>query len=740
MVVKIKDDGSEFVDHFASKTWANKDEADKLQEFKQMYNELYLPNFHIWTRMYARAYDHLALYCGDQMSPSEVEFKKNQRRSAFTWNHVYRNINTIAGYFEQTQLGYVVQSVSSDPNSTISADILNDCLRRVCYQEGVYRKISACVKDSAITGWSGLRAYVDHTPEGKGDIKVRQVLWNNMVIDPFFTQLDLSDCSYIAVRSLLPRAKLAAMFPDHAGLIMTMQANVTGDVKFPWSAESRALSLNHPDTLNYTEMYRMILKPMPHIFNPVTKEAVPWSGDKQEFAVMKQIYPEVRVENMPVTTIEYGILVEDHLVKFAENPYNINIYPIQPFFAIFEPSYAVDRKVNSLVSIIGDAQRSFNKRKNAMIDIMDTSLQSGVIYKEGAVLNPESLYMMRAGHNICVDRDVPMGEAIQQITSTDLPPSIFQAIRDLENDMNTLLGVNPEMFGQVQGGSTSEVEVSGVLYRMKQASALVGMQPFYALVRESQQLFGTMLLKMIQANYPVSKMEQISKKPAPPEVMNAEWARFNVVLQEGIIENRNANLEQKLALRSLGVPVSSRAILEASPIYDKASMIQYAEQVEAQEAQLREIQMQKEIKTIESFEQDLRSEASKNQASALNTLSSIGLKVAEKEEALARAQKIKADSVSQFAKVVEIMSAVDPQKLEMALKFLSQMSRGVEQSIEEKKSLCEAEADDNIARRLPPQELANPVDSKLEQLLGGLGIDDSGMDMSMGMEDTLPLG
>lgn len=202
MGIKTKTDGSEFIDHFASKTWREKSHDEKVQDFKQMYNELYLPNFHIWSRMYSRAFEDLALYCGDQLSPAEVEHRKNQRRSALVWNHVYRNINTIAGYFDNSQLGYVVQAVSPDESSLIGADILNDCLRRICYQENVYKKISSCVKDAAITGWSGLRAYVDQTPQGKGDIKVRQVFWNNMVIDPFFTQLDLSDCSYIAVRSL----------------------------------------------------------------------------------------------------------------------------------------------------------------------------------------------------------------------------------------------------------------------------------------------------------------------------------------------------------------------------------------------------------------------------------------------------------------------------------------------------------------------------------------------------------
>lgn len=707
--------GSEYLEYFAKNTWKDKTQEERIADFKRSYNDLYLPGLHIWSSMYARANEHLALYCGDQIPPYEANQKRKQRRSALTWNHVYRTINTIAGYFDQSQLGYVVQSIAPDETSTNTADILNDCLRRVCYQEGVYKKISSCVKDACITGWSALRAYVDYSSGGKGDIKVRQVFWNNMIIDPFFTQLDLSDCGYIAVRSVMPRANLAAMFPEKADIIMRVKANVSADMKFPWSAESRTVTTQSPDTLNYTELYRTILRPKPHLFNPETQEMIPWYGDEAAFKTIKAVYTQARIEFVPVRVIEYGILVEDELIRYSENPYGIDCYPIQPFFSIFEPSYTVDRKINSLVSIIGDAQRAFNKRKNAITDILDTSLQSGVIYKEGAVLNPESLYMIRAGHNICIDRDTPLSDAVHQITTTDLPPSLFQAVRDLETDINTLLGVNPEMFGQSQTNANGQVEMSGVLYRMKQASALVGMQPFFSIVRECQHLFGNIILKMIQANYSPEKMAQISKKEPTAELYNKEWTKFNIVVQEGLIENRNSNLEQKLALRQLGIPVSSKAIIEDAPVYGKSELIKYAEEVEALQSQIQQLQMQKEMQTIENLAQNLQSEASRNQANALNTLSAIGLKAAEKEEVLSRTQKIKAEAVEKFASVIKALSDIPTDKLDLALNFMSQVTKGVEQSIEEKKDICETEADEAIARRLPPQDLRPNINDAINE-------------------------
>lgn len=696
--------GTDFLIHFSEKTWSSKEQKERIAEFSKSYANMYLPNFQYWSPIYSRAYDHMGLYLGNQYSWGEIENKRMQRRNILTFNHIFRTINSIAGYFDQSQLGFSVQSVSPDEKSTITADILNDCLRRVCYNENVYGKISNCVREACITGWSGLRAYIDYAAGGGGDVCVRNVSWSNLVLDPFTTQRDLSDCAYVAARSILPRAKLAAMYPDHAGKIMHMKTSAADNVTFPWTPHTRVnvLDTNH---LNYTEMYRMVLRPAKHIFDPVSKELVRWDGKDSEFRTLRKVYPKAEIVHKPVQTIEFGILVENELVHFEENPYGCDCYPIQPFFAIFEPSYDVDKRIQSLVSIVADAQRAYNKRKNAILDIMDTNLQSGVIYKDGSIVDPEALYRIRAGQNICVERDSTIQDAIQQISPVEVPGTLFQATHDLETNINTLLGVNPEMFGQNQGGSENPVEMSGVLYRMKQASAMTGMQPFFSSVRESQRLFGIKLLKMIQANYTPEKMSQIAKREPTLELFNKEWMKFNIVVEEGLIESRNSSLEQKLALRQMGIPVSTRSILEDTPIYQKADLIRYAEEQESVQGQMQEVQLEKERRALDNLTQDLQSEASRNQAVALNTLTGIGVKAAQKEEALARAQRIKADTVEKFAEVLKTFAEIPPERLQAAMQFMTQMTQGVEQSIDEKKIMAEMEADDAIAMRLPPQDL-----------------------------------
>lgn len=699
-----KIDGKDFSQYFIENTWGSKESKEKMRAFRDAYKETYLPNFHLWTGMYSRAYEHMSMYLGSQNTHSEIEAKKLQRRSALTFNHIFRVINSIAGYFDQSQLGYSVQSTSPDESGTRTADILSDCLRNLCYRQDVYNKISTAVREACITGWSGLRAYVDYTPGVGMEINVRNLSWSNMIIDPWLTQRDLSDCGYIAIRSLLPRSKLVGMFPNKASEIMRLQAGPPEDPNFPWAPQAR-MPLLDKNRLNYTEMYRMVSTSKEFLFDPDTGDLTEWDGDDALFRRVRVMYPRVSLVKREVPAIEYGVMIQDQLMFFSENPYGCNCYPIQPFFAIFEPSFEVDRKIQSLVSIVADSQRAYNKRKNALLDILDTNLQSGVIYKEGAVVNPDSLYMIRAGHNICVKPQYAIPDAIQQVSPVDVPTSIFQATQDLETNINTLLGVNPEMFGQTQGGSEQPVEMSGVLYRMKQASALTGMQPFFSSVRDAQKHFGEILLKIIMANYTPQKYQEISKKEPTVELTMKNWAKYNIVVQEGLIENRNSNLEQKLALRQLGVPISTRSIIEDAPVYGKEDLIQYAEAQEQAQGEMQQLQIEKERMTIENLAQDLRSEAAKNQADALETLSSIGAKAAEKEEALARAQKIKADTVSQFASVLKQFSEAPPERLQMALQFMGQMLANVENSIEQKKVIVEHEADRAIEMRLPPQDL-----------------------------------
>lgn len=697
-------DGNDFVRNFAENTWESRELKDKMQQFKFAYHDIYFPTFHLWTSQYSRAYEHMAMYLGRQMSTAEYNAKKLQRRNALTFNHIFRTINSIAGYFEQSQLGFSVQSVSPDAASTRTADILSDCLRRVCYLQDVYSKISSCVREACITGWSALRAYVDMTPGLGPEVKVQNVHWSNLIIDPMFTQRDLSDCNYIAVRSLMPRAKLAGMFPDKAGEIMRIQAGTYTDSNFPWTPQAR-MPIYDKNKLNYTEMYRMIAKEQEFLYDPIQKEFSYWNGDKQLFRRVKTAYPQVSIVKRMVPVIEYGAIIEDHLVLYAENPYGVNCYPIQPFFAIFDPSFEVDGKVNSLVSLICDAQKAYNKRKNAMLDILDTNLQSGVFFREGTIVNPESLYQIRAGQNICIKNEYTIQEAVQQIAPIELPASLFQATQDLETNINTLLGVNPEMFGQTQGGSEGQVEMSGVLYRMKQASALTGMQPFFSSVRDGQKHFGTILLKMIMANYPLSKIQKISKKELTAEITMQDWETYNIVVQEGLIENRNSNLEHKLALRQLGIPVSTRSIIEDAPVYGKEDLIKYAEEQEQAQSEMFKADLEQKQQATRNLAQDFQSEAAKNQATALETLSSIGIKAAEKEESIARTQKLNADTIDQIVSAIERISQIDPKKLDLAFQLIGKMTENVQEEVEEKKEEVEIDADQAIATRLPPQDL-----------------------------------
>lgn len=703
-------DGREYAEAYAEQTWGSKDQKQKMFEFLQSYKDIYYPNFHLWTSLYAQAYEDLGMYLGDQWSHAEVEARRQQRRNCLTFNHIFRTINSIAGYFTQSQLGYTVQSVHGDEEGSRTADILTDCLRRVCYREDVYDKIANCVREACITGWSGIRAYIDHTPGVGMEIKVRNVSWSNMIIDPTISERDLSDCSYLAMRSLMPKATLMGMYPDYAGDIRNLNPSPTNGIEFPWAPQVRIPMLDK-HKLNYTEMYRKIARKQDFLFDPDTNDLTYWDGDDALFRRVRSAYPKVQLVKKDVPVIEYGILVEDLLVHYSENPYGCNCYPVQPFFAIFEPRHAPENKVKSLTSVVSDAQKAYNKRKNALLDILDTNLQSGVIYKEGAVLNPESLYNIRAGQNVCVKNEYGIPESIQQLSPVEVPTSIFQATHELETNINTLLGVNPEMFGQTQGGSEDPTEMSGVLYRMKQASALTGMQSFFASARAGHKHFGEILMNMILANYTPEKYEKISNKKPTVELSIRDWPKFNLVIQEGLIEDRNANLEHLLALRSLGVPISTRMIIEASPVYNKAEIIEYAEQQEQIQAQLQQLEIEKQRQTIENLAQDLRSEAARNQAQALETLTTIGAKAAQKEETIARTQKIKSDTVAQFAEVMKKIAELPPESMKMALQYLTAMTETVEASVDVKKQLVEQEADLAIATRLPPQDLTEEESS-----------------------------
>lgn len=670
-------DASDFLDEYKKKIRSDKKLAqhqDLIQDFGESYNRAY----QLWNTYYAEAYKDLSYYLGNQWSLEELAYLNNQRRSAFTYNKIRRLINLVQGHQRKNRLSIMVQPIEDASSQT--ADLFTDTIQHIMNQERGYEIISDAFKGSLTTGMTFLSPYVDyrHDP-ANGDIRIHKDEWNAVILDPFFTKRSLEDCSFIARRKYLSRTDIISLHPTKGDIIESLPWGERDD-KFTYMPYARQWGMQK--LMNYTEYWRTKWTVKNVLVDMKSGETKEWNGDRSRLELFRRYFPNMEVIKKPVRSVELGVIVEGELISYEENPGGLNDYPFVPFLSIFEPSYDLyEWKIQSLVRILRDPQTEINKRRSKMIDLMDSQLNSGWVAKTGAVTNNASLFKSGMGQVIFLKPEATM-EDIKRIDAPQIPPSMFQLEAEFEKDMLEILGVSPENLGMAEN---DKIETAGVLAKIRAQAGLVNLQDLYDGLTESQKYLGEKILKLIQINYSPEKIALITKKKPTPEFFNQNFARYNVVVEEGLLTDtqRQTNLVQLLALKQLGINVPEALIIKNSNLHDKNDLAQTlqeqakkAEAIQQQATQLELAKMQVEANAINS-------KAESDKSLAAERLNKIGLDAALSAERIARSEEDRTGSVLNLIRAVKELDGIDLDNLTKQINLLKSLQSGEEKEAKE---------------------------------------------------------
>ena len=175
---------------------------------------------------------------------------------------------------------------------------------------------------------------------------------------------------------------------------------------------------------------------------------------------------------------------------------------------------------------------------------------------------------------------------IQRLNPADIPPAMFQLEQEFEKDIMEIAGVNSELFGMADN---DKVETAGMLAKMRQSAGLVNLQDIMDGLRESQKLLGRKVLKLIQLNYSPEKIELITKKKPTDEFYSKTFAKYDVVVEEGVLTDTQQQTEylQLSALKMMGVNVTDEELIDASNLHNKK---QLKDRIAAQAQQAQQVQ------------------------------------------------------------------------------------------------------------------------------------------------------
>lgn len=638
---------------------------DVVKDFGESYERAY----QLWNTYYAEAYRDLSYYLGNQWSLEELSYLNNQRRSAYTYNKIRRIINLIQGYQRKNRLSTIISPV--EDSSDLTAEIFTDTIQHVMNYSDGYSVISDAFKGALTTGISFVSPYIDYRDDPvSGDIKFHLDEWNAVILDPFFTKKDLSDCTFVARRKFLSRTDVISLLPDKEDVIRALPWGSRDD-KFTYMPYARQWGMQK--LLNYTEYWRTRWETKEVLVDMESGETREWDGDKKRLRLYRQMFPQVEVVKKPVKSVELGIIVEGELLYYGQDPGGLSDYPFVPFMATFEPSYDLYTwKIQSLVRLIRDPQTELNKRRSKMVDVVDSQLNSGWIAKTGAVTNNASLFKSGYGQVIFLKPEAQMTD-IQRIEPPNIPPSFFQLEGEFAKDMIENVGISPENLGMAENDN---IETAGVLAKMRQAAGLVNLQDLFDGLRDSQKLLGRKVLKLIQKNYTPEKIKLITKKDPTPEFYSGAFAKYDVAVEEGILTDtqRQSQFVQLMALKQTGVAIPDDLIIKNSNLHGKAALQEHLQQQQQAVQQAQQAQEQLQMKVIDS-------KAQADNALAAERLNKIQLDAALSAERISRAEEDRTAGVLNLIKAAKELEGIDMDHFMRAIRIAKELE-GVQRGAE----------------------------------------------------------
>lgn len=634
------------------------------------YNSYYEEAYYAWNPFYPLADRDLKFFLGDQWDAKEREKLFQENRNAFTFNLIRKNINLILGYHIQHQLSPIVQPRESSDQQ--SADDLTDLLLYAFDTGEGYRHISNSFGGALKTGFNLLTMWMDYRDDPiNGDIRFGREPYSGFITDPYFTQLDFSDCSYVMRRKYLSPQQAASLLPGMEKEVMEIHSfGWSRDDKFTWLPYQT--QPNGQDFIAYDEFYQQKWKNVPMLVDEETGEFVEWEGTQEGMKFFMQKYPQLKKVMRPKRYIECHIILNNNYMKTEINQFGLDEYPFVPFVGIFEPeSENWGLKVQSLVRPQIDPQRESNRRRSQMVDILDSQINSGWIADEESVINPRSLFQTSQGKVIWRDRDAKPG-AIEKIPPAQIPPSMFELQRQFDADILSAVGINDASFGMTQND-----QESGIMMMLRQGASLVNLQDLFENLRFAQKQAARKCIKMMQ-NWTPQKIQRILNRQPTQQFYTKEFIKYDISIQEGMLTGTQKQMyfRQLLDLKQVGAPVSASMLAKAAPIQGKSEYLAQLQQEEQQQAQQAQEAQKVQMSLIDGQRQAQQAKAISDIALSKERFTRAIANMGLEDERAARAVDDRASASLDRARAIKELESLDDDRLIKYWKVVQLMEEG----------------------------------------------------------------
>ena len=649
-----------------------------LSRMEAFYSESITINQSFW----GEADTDTRFYTGDQTLWSDLygNLPANQRKQ-FNFNRIMRIVNMISGHQRNNRKSTVVVPIENGDAET--SDQFTKILMWINQQEGVLETISDSFQGSLVTGMNLLHVWMDYREDPvSGNIKVDNCSYNSFLIDPYFRKADLSDCNGLWKRSFLTKREVISLLPDYEDIILGLQGNDSGsgrDGKFQFMPESYAYAMKN--LLTYDEFYYRDYRTQKMMCDTETGEVMEWKHENKQDELEQFLaqYPSVTMIEQDIPTVKLAIVVQGKVMYDGPQPMGIDQYPFIPVFAYYNPQLPYfPWRIQGVVRGLRDAQYLYNRRKVIELDILESQMNSGFIYKENSLVNPLDVYTQQGqGRGIAIKDEANMQDVVQ-IQSPVIPPTTIELSKMLGGEMNEIAGISEELLG-----FSDDATMSGLHSKLKQSAGLTTLQILFDNLDRAQTLLGKVMIDLIQTNFTPGKIKKILEGEEPsPQFYNKAFGKYHASVEEGLntTTQKQMQLAQMLQLREAGIPIQDEDLLEATTFQGKKKIVENMQKQQQQQAQQAQQQSELQMQQIQSQIKSSDALATANEGLGYERLSRV-----QENEALAVERRAQAHKDEESALLEKVKALKELESLDFShIMQLIQMAKALEPKQETK--------------------------------------------------------
>ena len=469
---------------------------EKVFKWQQFFYDAY----RTWGVYYAQAYRDLRAYAGDNWTNLERTKLERQNRMVLELNKIRRVINLYSGYERENRTQTVTTAVEG--SDEITADLFSNVMYYVYDKGNADYIFSEAFEHALKTGLSIVGIYMDYTKDKvNGDIKFYWKPFNAVMLDPYFTKRDLSDCDQASTRDLLSKEQVKSMLPWVPPEEIDSIPTGIRDNKYQYLGIYRQYNSTYiaKHLVTYDQYWTRVNVAQKYLVDEDTGVTEEWKGTKaEEKELLKtlEMTPQVKLINSHKRTCELNIIVGGKLLYSGPDPTGLDTFPFMPVLLYHEPLIdTYELKIQGLVRSIRDAQRQYNRRHSQIIDLMESIINTGWITRNGAVLDPTMLLQAGQGRQIVVNDGYDVNADIREISPPNIPPGYLQYQDIIDKNIMEIPGASDELLGL---SSTGDSQVSGKLAEVRSSNGLKGNRVSSTILNKQRNLLADWHLKQFR--------------------------------------------------------------------------------------------------------------------------------------------------------------------------------------------------------------------------------------------------